>query len=156
VGAAGRGHRPRVRALASRWPAWHRGAVIDLDAHVLVCHSEKESAAATFKHTFGYHPLLAFCDNTEFLAALLRLTGRAIWLMYSPAVGQQGDEAVAHPRVQSWAVRPAAAAAPRQPRRTLAEPRLVPFLEVKTRSVSWANHQKHQARKETCLILPTR
>jgi hypothetical protein len=47
--------------------------VIDLDAHVLVCHSEKEQAAPTFKHTFGYHPLLAFLDNTgEFLAALLR------------------------------------------------------------------------------------
>ena len=47
--------------------------VIDLDAHVLVCHSEKEHAAPTFKHTFGYHPLLAFCDNTgEFLAARLR------------------------------------------------------------------------------------
>jgi Transposase DDE domain group 1 len=47
--------------------------VIDVDAHVLVCHSEKQHAAATFKHTFGYHPLLAFCDNTgEFLAAILR------------------------------------------------------------------------------------
>jgi hypothetical protein len=47
--------------------------VIDLDAHVLVCHSEKEQTAATFKHTFGYHPLLGFCDNTgEFLAARLR------------------------------------------------------------------------------------
>jgi hypothetical protein len=47
--------------------------VIDLDAHVLVCHSEKEQTAATFKHAFGYHPLLAFCDNTgEFLAAQLR------------------------------------------------------------------------------------
>jgi hypothetical protein len=47
--------------------------VIDVDAHVLVCHSEKEHAAPTFKHTFGYHPLLAFCDNTgEFLAAQLR------------------------------------------------------------------------------------
>ena len=47
--------------------------MIDVDAHVLVCHSEKEQAAPTFKHTFGYHPLLAFCDNTgEFLAALLR------------------------------------------------------------------------------------
>ena len=34
--------------------------VIDLDAHVLVCHSEKEQAAPTFKHTFGYHPLLPF------------------------------------------------------------------------------------------------
>jgi hypothetical protein len=38
--------------------------VIDLDAHVLVCHSEKEQTAATFKHSFGYHPLLAFLDNT--------------------------------------------------------------------------------------------
>jgi len=31
--------------------------VIDLDAHVLVCHSEKEHTAPTFKHTFGYHPV---------------------------------------------------------------------------------------------------
>jgi hypothetical protein len=47
--------------------------VIDLDAHVLVCHSEKQQAAPTFKHSFGYHPLLAFLDNTgEFLAAQLR------------------------------------------------------------------------------------
>ena len=39
---------------------------------MLVCRSEKEQAAPTFKHTFGYHPLLPFCDNTgEFLAALL-------------------------------------------------------------------------------------
>jgi hypothetical protein len=51
--------------------------VIDLDAHVVVCHSEKEHAAPTFKRSFGYHPLLAFCDNTgEFLAAQLR-TGNA-------------------------------------------------------------------------------
>jgi Transposase DDE domain group 1 len=48
--------------------------VIDLDGHIVVCHSEKEQAAPTFKHTFGYHPVLAFCDNTgEFLAATLRL-----------------------------------------------------------------------------------
>jgi len=47
--------------------------MIDLDASIVVCHSEKEQAAATFKKTFGYHPLLAFCDNTgEFLAARLR------------------------------------------------------------------------------------
>jgi hypothetical protein len=39
----------------------------------VVCHSEKEQAAATFKSTFGYHPILAFCDNSgEFLAGLLR------------------------------------------------------------------------------------
>ena len=47
--------------------------VIDVDASIVVCHSEKEQAAATFKHTFGYHPILAFCDNSgEFLAGLLR------------------------------------------------------------------------------------
>jgi Transposase DDE domain group 1 len=32
-----------------------------------------EQAAPTFKRTYGYHPMLAFCDNTgEFLAATLR------------------------------------------------------------------------------------
>jgi DDE family transposase len=49
------------------------GLVIDLDASIVVCHSEKEQAAPTFKKTFGYHPMMAFCDNTgEFLAARLR------------------------------------------------------------------------------------
>jgi Transposase DDE domain group 1 len=34
---------------------------------------EKEQTAATFKHGFGYHPLLAWLDNTdEALAAMLR------------------------------------------------------------------------------------
>jgi hypothetical protein len=49
------------------------GLVIDIDASIVVTHSEKEQAAATFKATFGYHPILAFCDNSgEFLAGLLR------------------------------------------------------------------------------------
>jgi hypothetical protein len=49
------------------------GLVLDVDASIVICHSEKESAAATFKHTFGYHPILVFCDNSgEFLAGLLR------------------------------------------------------------------------------------
>jgi len=30
------------------------GLVIDLDASLVTCHSEKEQAAATFKHGFGY------------------------------------------------------------------------------------------------------
>ena len=39
----------------------------------VVTHSVKERTAATFKHTFGYHPMLAFCDNTnEALAGMLR------------------------------------------------------------------------------------
>jgi Transposase DDE domain group 1 len=60
---------PAARAAGRDLP----GLVIDLDASIVVCHSEKEQAAPTFKKTFGYHPLLAFCDNTgEFLAAQLR------------------------------------------------------------------------------------
>jgi len=47
--------------------------VIDEDATITIAHSEKEQAAATFKHTWGYHPVLAFCDNTnEALAGMLR------------------------------------------------------------------------------------
>ncbi len=60
---------PAARAAGRELP----GLVIDLDASIVICHSEKEQAAPTFKKTFGYHPLLAFCDNTgEFLAAALR------------------------------------------------------------------------------------
>jgi Transposase DDE domain group 1 len=47
--------------------------VLDDDGTIVVTHSEKERAAATFKHTFGYHPLLLFCDNTnEALAGMVR------------------------------------------------------------------------------------
>ena len=49
------------------------GLVLDLDASLVICHSEKEQAAPTYKGSFGYHPMLAFLDNTgEFLAAELR------------------------------------------------------------------------------------
>jgi hypothetical protein len=45
---------------------------IRLDASVVTCHSEKELAEPNFKG-FGYHPLLAYCDNTgEPLAGMLR------------------------------------------------------------------------------------
>ena len=47
--------------------------VIDDDATIVVTHSEKERTAATFKHSYGYHPVLAFCDNSnEALAGILR------------------------------------------------------------------------------------
>ena len=60
---------PAARAAGVDLP----GLVIDVDATIVICHSEKESAAATFKSTFGYHPILAFLDNSgEFLAGLLR------------------------------------------------------------------------------------
>jgi len=49
------------------------GLVLDLDATLVTCHSEKEQAAATYKRGFGHHPLLCFLDNTgEALAAVLR------------------------------------------------------------------------------------
>ncbi|TAM88502.1 MAG: IS1380 family transposase [Jatrophihabitans sp.] len=47
--------------------------VIDEDATLVIAHSEKEQARPTFKHTFGFHPVLAFCDNTnEALTGMLR------------------------------------------------------------------------------------
>lgn len=51
--------------------------IIDLDATVVIAHSEKQSAAPTFKRSFGFHPLLAFVDHGsqgsgEPLAVLLR------------------------------------------------------------------------------------
>ena len=76
-------HLPAVRAAraVARERAWAAGAgpdlseelCIDFDATITVAHSEKEQAAATFKRTFGYHPLGVWCDNTtEFLTAKLR------------------------------------------------------------------------------------
>jgi hypothetical protein len=47
--------------------------VIRLDASIVIAHSEKSMAAATFKRTWGHHPLTAWCDNTgESLAVMLR------------------------------------------------------------------------------------
>jgi hypothetical protein len=49
------------------------GLVFDLDASLIDVHSDKESAAPTFKGGFGYHPLLCWLDNTgEALAGRLR------------------------------------------------------------------------------------
>ncbi|MEH6822074.1 MAG: transposase [Dietzia psychralcaliphila] len=51
------------------------GAAIvpDVDATVVVTHSEKEHTAPTYKRTFGYHPIGVRRDETiEFLAASLR------------------------------------------------------------------------------------
>lgn len=70
----------RARSWAHRRPVAGNpgsGVTIDLDATVVVAHSEKESAAPTFKRTFGFHPLLAFADHGpagtgEPLAGLLR------------------------------------------------------------------------------------
>jgi len=40
--------------------------VIDLDATICIAHSEdKDGAAATYKHTWGFHPLLAYLDRGD-------------------------------------------------------------------------------------------
>jgi hypothetical protein len=47
--------------------------VIRLDASLVIAHSDKEQATATFKRTWGHYPLTAWCDNTgESLAVKLR------------------------------------------------------------------------------------
>lgn len=47
--------------------------VIDVDATLVDVHSEKQDAAPNYKGGFGYHPLLAYLDNTnEALAGVLR------------------------------------------------------------------------------------
>ena len=49
------------------------GLVIDIDATLVTCHSEKQGSAATYKSGWGYHPMLAWLDNTgEALAGVLR------------------------------------------------------------------------------------
>ena len=51
------------------------GLVLDIDATIVLCHSEKlQNATPTWKKTFGFHPLLCFLDNSgEALAGILRL-----------------------------------------------------------------------------------
>lgn len=81
------GHLPAVRQARSqaRANAWTAGAgpdlnqelCLDFDATITIAHSEKENAAATWKRTFGFHPLLCFLDRPdvaggEALAGLLR------------------------------------------------------------------------------------
>ena len=47
--------------------------VLDVDSTVVLAHSDKDGAAATYKHTYGFHPILVTCDNTgELLAIRLR------------------------------------------------------------------------------------
>ncbi|MQA27527.1 MAG: IS1380 family transposase [Micromonosporaceae bacterium] len=80
-------HLDRVRRAraAARARAWEAGAepdlggqlCLDFDATITIAHSEKQNAAATWKKTFGFHPLLCFLDRVdiagaEALAGLLR------------------------------------------------------------------------------------
>ena len=46
---------------------------IDVDATLLSSHSDKEGAAGNFRGGYGFHPILAYCDETrESMAGMLR------------------------------------------------------------------------------------
>jgi len=78
----------RSARAAARERAWALGGdaapgtggglvTVDLDATIVIAHSEKQDAAPTWKKTFGFHPLAAFADhgaagNGEPLALMLR------------------------------------------------------------------------------------
>jgi len=71
--------RERAWALAGQDAPGADGALVtvDLDATVVIAHSEKEQASGTWKGTFGFHPLAGFADhgaagNGEALAVQLR------------------------------------------------------------------------------------
>jgi hypothetical protein len=72
-------HLARVKSAraAARVTAWAAGAapaadttlIIDIDATITIDHSDgKENSAATWKRTYGFHPLLAFLDRPEIAA----------------------------------------------------------------------------------------
>jgi hypothetical protein len=68
----------RQARAAARRRAWALGMrparlILDIDATIVIAHSEKEDAAPTWKRTFGFHPMACFLDGTdEALAARLR------------------------------------------------------------------------------------
>jgi hypothetical protein len=71
--------RERAWALAGDRAPGADGSLVtvDIDATIVLAHSEKEKASPTWKKTFGFHPLAAFADHGngaggEALAILLR------------------------------------------------------------------------------------
>jgi hypothetical protein len=51
--------------------------VIRIDASLVQSHSDKQHAAGNFKGGYGFHPLLAWCDNTGELLAVITRPGNA-------------------------------------------------------------------------------
>jgi hypothetical protein len=82
IDAARAAARARVWMLAGDHAPDHNATagaplVLDIDATLVTAHSEKESAAPTFKRGFGFHPLWTFVDHGpagsgEPLAVMLR------------------------------------------------------------------------------------
>ena len=101
-------HLPAIRAARAhaRAAAWAGGAApdhggwlhLDVDATITIDHSDnKENAAATWKKTFGFHPLLVFLDRTDIAA------GEALAGLLRP--GNAGSNTTAdHITVLGWAL----------------------------------------------------
>ncbi|MDP8909182.1 MAG: IS1380 family transposase [Chloroflexota bacterium] len=70
----------RIRATraAARARVWDAGArpetiTLNIDATLVSAHADKQRAAGTYKHGYGFHPLCCYLNETgETLAALLR------------------------------------------------------------------------------------
>jgi hypothetical protein len=70
----------RIRAgrAAARARVWNAGArpasiTLNIDATLVTAHSDKQLAAGTYKHGYGFHPICCYLDETgEALAAILR------------------------------------------------------------------------------------
>ncbi len=72
----------RVARKKARERAWELGVgpervTIDLDATLVGSHSEKEGAAGNFKGGFGFHPMLAYFDESQEAAAGMLRPGNA-------------------------------------------------------------------------------
>lgn len=67
----------RAQARAAAWAAGAGPAgdevIIDVDATLVTTKADKQDAAATYKRSYGHHPLLAMCAETgEVLTVMLR------------------------------------------------------------------------------------
>ena len=111
AGAAGRGCGPRTRGARERF--WELAGAperltIDLDATLITAHSEKEGAAGNYKGGYGFHPMLAYADETrEALAGELRPGNAGVEHRRRPRrgrrAGARADPRRAHrERSRSW------------------------------------------------------
>jgi hypothetical protein len=101
-------HLPRIRAARAqaRARAWAAGAApvagqwlhLDVDATITIDHSDnKQDAAATWKRTWGHHPLLVFLDRPQIAG------GEALAGLLRP--GNAGSNTAAdHVQVLGWAL----------------------------------------------------
>jgi hypothetical protein len=99
--------RERVWALAGDAAPSAGGELIpvDLDATIVIAHSEKDQAAPTWKHTFGFHPMTAFIDHRQAgtgEAAAIVLRVGAEYRVTGPDLGIRGARRLGSGRIAGW------------------------------------------------------